>query len=281
MNNTLFKWRHFNDKGDRESASEEISINCTGEGSTTMLFCDNPHGRRQRCDYYLIYLLRGEVKLCVENEHSSFSPGEVVIIPPHTQYRYDNVTPGEEVSYLYLHFTGSKCKELIASCGISPSKPVKIGIQSDIIEKFEELFDEFINRHKSFSFATSALTKQILILIGKRAEMLAGAQKRNLTRSIRYIHSHLNESLEVKDLAKMEYISPSRYRQIFHEVMGKSPIEYITLQHILLARNLIERGYTSISQIAEECGYSDRFYFQRVFKKIMGVTPGKYRTKFL
>lgn len=280
MNDDVLKWRTYDDKGDRESYAEEISINCTGEISTRMLFRDNPYGRRERSDFYLLYLLRGELKLTIGNESYPFSAGDAVIIPPHTKYRYDNAAQGEEIGYLYLHFTGSKCKELIALCGLPIAKPAKIGVHLEIVDKFEELFNEFINRHKSFPFATSALIKQILISMGKRAESASGTPKKNLTLSIRYIHLHLKESLDIKTLAKMEYVSPSRYRQIFREITGTSPLEYITEQRILLACNLIERGYTSISQIAEESGYTDRLYFQRVFKRITGTTPGKYRAKF-
>ena len=86
--------------------------------------------------------------------------------------------------------------------------------------------------------------------------------------------------MSVEELAKTEFLSPSRYRTIFKQTLGVSPIEYISKERIRLACHLIEHGDLSLSQIAEACGYSDRLYFQRVFKKYIGITPGEYKAKF-
>ena len=75
----------------------------------------------------------------------------------------------------------------------------------------------------------------------------------------------------------MEFLSPSRYREVFKEATGLSPLEYVLRQRIHLACELIEQGDLSISQVAELCGFTDRLYFQRFFKKHTGVTPAQYR----
>ena len=74
----------------------------------------------------------------------------------------------------------------------------------------------------------------------------------------------------------MEFLSPSRYREVFRKVTGYSPVEYITLLRLRQAAELLSEGNVSIEEVALAVGYTDRLYFQRVFKKHMGVTPGNY-----
>ena len=77
----------------------------------------------------------------------------------------------------------------------------------------------------------------------------------------------------------MEFLSPSRYREVFKKVTGHSPSEYITLVRLRQACDLLDEGNLSIEETAIQAGYSDRLYFQRVFKSHLGITPGEYRKK--
>ena len=117
-------------------------------------------------------------------------------------------------------------------------------------------------------------------MLGQNIVTADNTSKARIGRSIVYIHKHLHEELSVNELARMEFLSPSRYRTLFCDALGVSPLEYITEQRIRLACSLIEHGDLALSQIADACGYRDRLYFQRIFKKRTNMTPGEYRAKF-
>lgn len=270
--------RSFYDANDRESKEREIMLNCTGEcalsRSFSTLLTDG------RGDFYLMYMLSGEMSLTVKGESFSFGSGDAIIIPPHTAYMYTNGESGTPIHYLWMHFTGSKCNELITSCGITPSTVLKIGLTNQIIDKFDELFFEFINRTDRFNVSTATLVQYIIMTIGGLLVNSAKNEPKRLYKSVEYIHAHLKEPLFIEDLAKMEFLSPSRYRQLFYIRMGRSPVEYITLQRIYRACELLSQGDIPLSRVAEMCGYTDRLYFQRVFKKVIGVPPGEYKKRF-
>ena len=46
------------------------------------------------------------------------------------------------------------------------------------------------------------------------------------------------------------------------------------------AKELLEDETLSIEQIAEQTGYNDYFYFTKVFKKTLGISPSKYRKNY-
>ena len=270
--------RYFYIENERELTTADIILNCTGE---TML--GKPFATKQingRLDFYLMYMLSGVLAMEVGDSSFTLSSGEAVIIPPRTAYRYANINSPCPINYLWVHFTGAKCKELIISCGISPSTALKIGISNDIIDRFDELFGEFINRKKCFDFSTSTLVNRIILAIGEANTEESCKSPGRLYRSVEYIHTHLKEAITVESLAAMEYLSVSRYRQLFTAIMGKSPSEYVAAQRIHRACELLAQGDIPLGRVAEMCGYSDRLYFQRVFKKLVGQTPGEYKRRF-
>ena len=91
--------------------------------------------------------------------------------------------------------------------------------------------------------------------------------------------NHLNEfyylSTSAEELAAMSSMSVSNMEKTFKNKIGMSPIAYRHTIRIDHAKLLLAGGY-SISDTAERVGYSDVYYFSRIFKKYSGVTPGAF-----
>ena len=67
-------------------------------------------------------------------------------------------------------------------------------------------------------------------------------------------------------------------RRCFKEEFGTTPLKYITDMRLRHAKKLIaHNSYVSIEQVADQCGFSDSFYFSTVFKKKYGIPPREYR----
>jgi two-component system response regulator YesN len=81
----------------------------------------------------------------------------------------------------------------------------------------------------------------------------------------------------VEKVAAMEYLGVSRYRELFRESTGASPVEYIIALRMERAKDLLRHTDMSIDKISEGVGYEDRHYFQKTFKRCVGVTPNEYR----
>ena len=79
----------------------------------------------------------------------------------------------------------------------------------------------------------------------------------------------------------MEFLGVSRYREVFRSITGVSPVEYITRLRVERAKDILTQNTASVATVAEAVGYSNRSYFQRIFRKYTGKTPGDYRNDFL
>ncbi|WP_413372491.1 AraC family transcriptional regulator [Paenibacillus taichungensis] len=96
---------------------------------------------------------------------------------------------------------------------------------------------------------------------------------------IQYIHEHFNDSISLESLAEQWNYSIQYLSKQFKLRTGRSPIEYVIQARMAKAKELMIRTDATAQEIASSVGYSDVFYFTRLFKKQVGMTPGQYKKK--
>lgn len=94
-----------------------------------------------------------------------------------------------------------------------------------------------------------------------------------------YIHRHYNEPISLESLARRWSYSMQHLSKQFKRRTGKSPIDFVIQVRMDKAKELLAGTGATIREIASAVGYKDVFYFNRVFKKHTGITPGQYRTE--
>ena len=92
---------------------------------------------------------------------------------------------------------------------------------------------------------------------------------------LQYVLDHYAEPLSVKKMAKMTKLSPLYFGTLFMKEMGQTFRQYLTTIRINQAENLLYSGMYNVSETASECGFSDVFYFSKVFKEHRGVSPSE------
>ncbi|AIQ57830.1 response regulator transcription factor [Paenibacillus borealis] len=94
---------------------------------------------------------------------------------------------------------------------------------------------------------------------------------------LHYTNKHFHEELFLKDLAAKFFINVSYCCELFKRVTGMTFSQYMTDLRMKKAVELLQNSNLSIAEICKSVGYSDYFYFNKVFKRNMGSTPSKYR----
>jgi AraC family transcriptional regulator of arabinose operon len=93
---------------------------------------------------------------------------------------------------------------------------------------------------------------------------------------MQYIRSHLSEHINVHTLSQQACMSKSNFFRIFKDTFGLSPVDFIIRERIELAKKLLKRPATTISEVCLRSGFNNLNYFIRLFKRLEGVTPGSY-----
>ena len=95
-----------------------------------------------------------------------------------------------------------------------------------------------------------------------------------------YIEENLSEKISFEELAYKLAVSRRNFDRRFIKATGNTPVEYLQRVKVEVAKKTLENGRKSIFEVMNEVGYSDDKAFREVFKKITGLSPLDYRTKF-
>ncbi|MDO4284684.1 MAG: response regulator [Eubacteriales bacterium] len=100
---------------------------------------------------------------------------------------------------------------------------------------------------------------------------------KSVQKMIDYTEQHYREDISIQDLASYCAINANYASQIFKQETGITFISYLTNLRISYAAWLLVHTEQTVFAIATQSGYSDYFYFAKVFKKVKGCTPNAYR----
>lgn len=261
--------------GSRQSTEAPLLVNCAGSFKTAFPFCtDNTAGRE---DYYLMIVLHGTLDVRLPTQIGTVVGGSFMIVPPRTPYQYA-YAGGEELQYLWVHFTGSHAAHHLERWGLSPLPLTRDRLPAPrVVEAFERLLDCFAKDEPLRDAWLSCLLEQLLLLLSS-AEV-AAEEHQPLARSLGYIDRHYAEDVSVSALAAMDGLSYSRYHDVFTAQLGMTPKRYLTRKRLDRACELLLTTDMSIAQIGTQVGYSDACFFTKIFKKEIGRTPSGYRKR--
>jgi transcriptional regulator GlxA family with amidase domain len=94
-----------------------------------------------------------------------------------------------------------------------------------------------------------------------------------------WILANLDKPHTVTTLARRAHMSGRTFARRFVEETGRTPMQWVTDQRVLLARRLLEETTLDIDSIAEQCGFGTATLLRHHFRRIIGVTPSDYRRR--
>jgi len=106
---------------------------------------------------------------------------------------------------------------------------------------------------------------------------LAGVRDVHVGRALALLHGDPGRSWTVDDLAREVGLSRSALAERFSELVGESPMQYLTRWRLALAAQVLRAGREPIARIAERSGYESEAAFSRAFKREFGSPPAAWR----
>ena len=99
------------------------------------------------------------------------------------------------------------------------------------------------------------------------------AKNRKIKEGLQYLQNNFTEDFPISRLAEMCCLSLGRFRQIFIECIGMTPVEYRNKLRIQKAQTMLKNGDFTVGEVAEAVGIPDIKYFSKLFKRHMGIAP--------
>lgn len=146
---------------------------------------------------------------------------------------------------------------------------------------FKKLVNSWNEKLPGYEFITRTLLQELLIAIYQNLKK----QNQNYSTSlkvekiIQYMHQNINNRVTLAELSEVVQLAPTYLSRAFKEITGYSVIEFFNKIKIDKAKELIIEGNKRVKEVARTLGFTDEFYFSRIFKKIEGISPSEYYSK--
>lgn len=230
----------------------------------------------------LYYLLKGQTKFLIDGEVYAVEAGNAVIIP-RSHYHMTDYGGNADIERYVLNFDDELFDADTRPLFEELKKRRLISIPVSYGKELERLFAD-LEQAKCTDDGTgdalrkiSALAIFSFIYCHKRDFVpVVSESDRVMHRICEYVSRNYGEDLSLSMLSRRFSVSESHLSRSFKEAVGIGLNKYITFVRIINAERMLTEGETSITAVANRCGFNDPNYFTTVFKKIKGVTPLKF-----
>lgn len=150
------------------------------------------------------------------------------------------------------------------------------GAKTDSIYKLNSQYLSLLYQEQSLDNLCMLMQE---VLEGFMSAMFSEQDKGNpyIRKALRYMSDNYSEHLELSQVAEYVQLSPSYFSSLFHQIVGVSFREQLCRIRVEESKRLLLNKQYTLADIAISMGFPDQSYYCKVFKRIVGVTPGKYR----
>lgn len=241
-------------------------------------------------DYLFInYITSGYALYTIGEETYSVGKGEVVVINadvPHTR-----VSIGDEFSVFDMGITDFKRCHLPKNHFVEEEAPPIIKLvhtEVDFYECYREIILLQASQELGWKLMVKTLImKQMILLLKESIPHIVPSksgylvfdsyEKESITENmLAFIQENYRNKITLENLTKNSYLSSVYLSKVFKESIGETPINYLIQVRINKAKELLAENILSMKEIAIEVGYTDYYYFSKLFKKNTGLSPRAY-----
>lgn len=113
----------------------------------------------------------------------------------------------------------------------------------------------------------------------KKEESTRSVSRELFAKCIQIVHEEYKQPLNAKILAKRVHVSEPTIYRMFHQWLGISLVNYLNTLRVNIACGYLENTRLSVTEIAEQCGFTSLSNFYHVFHLFNGIAPNQYRKK--
>ena len=95
--------------------------------------------------------------------------------------------------------------------------------------------------------------------------------------AIAYIENNHKNKLSIDEIAKKAGLSKYHFCRVFKTLTDQTVIQYVNTVRIEKAKQLLKNPYLNITEICFKVGFSDISHFNKIFKRMVGMTPSGYK----
>lgn len=245
-------------------------------------------------DHEIVLIRRGEGQLIVDDAVMPYAPGDLLFIPPFVPHSFitDPSTAGEHIA---VHFDfAPNCPpyadaldertpyQVSLTHGVTIPSKLSLRPGDPIGAAIVDVLRDWQSTEPLDRLSATTGFAGILVAMARRGRGAVDRPRHSrVDRVIDYVREHYARPLTADALAQVAGLSVSRLNVLFRQETGQSPLEFVRYTRIECARRLLGDPDLSVKEIAALAGFDDVYHFSKVFRRIDGVSPSRYREALL
>lgn len=269
---------HYGSASFRGSSESELSVACVARQTSATPFRTE---RESFPIYVLEHVVSGEGFFESEGGRIVLSPGVIFVYggsAPHC-YGCDAAVPFERY---YVGLAGCRSRKMLMDCLGTASGVVELAEAADVRNCCESILQTArVNGEYSEEIAVNHARNLLLHI--KRSRVRPGegrslsAPELAFLRAMKEIDDNFLEINTLAELAGRLGLSEHYLCRLFKRFHAQTPYQRLLARKITCASTLLLTGSIPIKEIAEQLGFEDVYTFSRVFKRVAGEPPGRFR----
>ena len=254
-------------------------FNCGHERVTSPQYSWDGMKRGARDQVIWQYTLAGQGALDFGGRTIPLVPGTgfLVIVPERHRYYLPPLSPSWE--FLYVSLSGSESVRIAAECRRLAGGPVaNYAPDSPVVQKAWTLLSDCREKRIDHSSRCSSAAYEFMMMLLDSVEQTTNGKAEILLNMIYdYCIQNISRPVSVEEAAARAGLSRWHFSRCFQKAYGKSFHDFIIELKMRMALRRLQSSRDSVKEIAQFCGFDDPAYFCKVFKRVYGETPGRFR----
>lgn len=227
----------------------------------------------------LIVCCKGRGWVTLRGRTFTMGPGDVALLAPNEPHTYgaDDVEPW---TIEWAHYTGSESDAWRTHILENDSPVVHVPAANVGEVKLGSVHERLEAGYGELQLLSAAAALRNSLTDISRLRRLSGTLPTAMDAvdaSAAWMRDNLERNISLNELAQRACLSPSHYSAIFRRRFGFAPIDWLIRQRVHRACSLLQTRPDKIAVIAASVGVADPYYFSRVFRKVMGISPAQFR----
>ncbi|MCR5249288.1 MAG: helix-turn-helix domain-containing protein [Lachnospiraceae bacterium] len=154
------------------------------------------------------------------------------------------------------------------------------------LECVDSILEANLNKAYGYELETKSMLCALWLQLLEKSTQSPKTAARSLTdeqrvkEAIEFIREHFSEQIRLEDIADSIHVSKSECCRAFKRCTGEPPFDHLLIYRVFEAARRMQRSdpvADSMQRLSAEVGFNNVSYFNRIFRKFMGLTPTKYR----
>jgi AraC-like DNA-binding protein/mannose-6-phosphate isomerase-like protein (cupin superfamily) len=230
--------------------------------------------------YVFQYTLSGSGRLEIPDKSYTVKAGEAFIVEIPSNHRYYIPEDSEGWEFMFITLVGREAAECWRLMKEQNGPVLKLPPDSKLIQLLLKIYQDTYDQKITDTYYASAKAYEFIMecyRFIRNIEKTTNGFSLQITKALSFIQTHYHEPITLDEIAALSGFSRYYFIKQFQHQLNMTPVQYLTKIRIQKAAELLRSTSYSVTDIAAQVGYANANYFNKVFRKAVGVSAGTFR----